>query len=267
MTPVTPGPDPAAAPPGATPGDSTVVIVNPVGRGGFVLACEHAAPDMPPEYANLGLADELLRTHIAWDPGALGVAEELAARLDAPLVRARYSRLLYDCNRPPEAPDAITPHSEVHAIPGNVGLTPAARRQRIERFYEPYRAALAATVQDRLAAGARPVLVTVHSFTPVYRGQRRELDLGILHDTDTRLADELLARVPVGGGLRVARNAPYGPWDGVTHTLRLHALPHGLLNAMIEIRNNLIADPAAQATLAARLAGHLVAARAALSGD
>lgn len=242
-------------------------LVNPQGRGGFILACEHASRLIPPEFSDLGLPADLLLSHIVWDPGAAAVARQLAALLDAPLVLSGVSRLVYDCNRPPEAPDAIATHSEVHAIPGNVGLTPAARRQRLERFYEPFRAALAAMVERQLAAGAQPVLVTIHSFTPVWRGQRRVLDLGILHDVDARLADELLARLPAEGGLRIERNAPYGPRDGVTHTLRQHALPHGLLNAMIEIRNDLIADPASQSAIAARLARHLTAARTALVGD
>ena len=104
-----------------------------------------------------------------------------------------------------------------------------------------------------MAAGRAPAIVTVHSFTPVYRGARRDLDIGIVHDTDARFADALLEIAEAETEFVIRRNEPYGPRDGVTHTLAAHAIPRGLLNAMIEIRNDLIADPAGQRAMAERL--------------
>lgn len=244
-----------------------VDVVNPQGAGGFVLVCEHASHVIPAELRNLGLADDMLLSHIVWDPGAAAVARALSALLDAPLVMPRVSRLVYDCNRPPGAQSAVAAESEVHRIPGNVGLSEAARQRRVDRYYLPFRTTLEGTLRQRLSADAPPAIVSVHSFTPVFKQRSREIEIGILHDADARLADELIRLLADEGGLRVGRNEPYGPEDGVTYTLTQHAVPHGLLNVMIEIRNDLIAGAAEQSAMAARLARHLVAARAALLDD
>ncbi|PKP85465.1 MAG: N-formylglutamate amidohydrolase [Alphaproteobacteria bacterium HGW-Alphaproteobacteria-2] len=237
-----------------------VAVTHPDASGSALVVCEHAAHRLPARLGDLGLPPDLRSAHIAWDPGALGVAEGLAAALDAPLVAARFSRLAYDCNRPPEAPDAIAARSEVFDIPGNAGLNDAERAARAATFYHPFRATLSGLIGRRLAAGRAVALVTVHSFTPVFMGQPRTVEIGVLHDADNRLADRLLARLAAAGRWQVARNAPYGPEDGVTHTLRDQALPRGLLNVMLEIRNDLIATPAAQAEMAAALAAHLAPA-------
>ncbi len=238
-----------------------VEVINPLGAGGLVLVCEHASNRIPDEYGGLGLAPALRRAHIAWDPGALPVARELSRLFDAPLVAARLSRLLYDCNRPPEAPDAIPACSETHPIPGNAALDEGARSARITRIYQPFHAVLASTLaaSHRIITGG-PAMITVHSFTPVFHGRRRDVEIGILHDSDSRLADAMLEIAPGHSTHRVARNDPYGPEQGVTHTLRRHALPAGLANVMIEIRNDLIASADDQVKMAAMLHGWLAAA-------
>ncbi|MCT8997605.1 N-formylglutamate amidohydrolase [Chelativorans intermedius] len=249
----------------AEPG--VVETLNPDGAGPFVLACEHASNAIPAEFSDLGLDAEALASHVAWDPGAHAVALHLSALLDAPLVASRISRLVYDCNRPPHAPDATPARSEAYTIPGNAGLTRAARMRRAERFYFPFRAALSACLDSRMQAGKAPALVTVHSFTPVYLGRRRAVEIGILHDRDRRLADALIASLAQEGGWIVRRNEPYGPQDGVTHTLADQALGRGLDNVMIEIRNDLIAGAAEQKAMADLLARHLKMALAALKGE
>lgn len=250
--------------------DSPVDVLNPQGAGRVVLVCEHASSFVPASYDGLGLDPAALRAHIAWDPGALAVAQELARLLDAPLVASRVSRLLYDCNRPPEAPSAVPEESEIYRIPGNAGLSAEERRRRAERFYFPFRDALAAAIDAHTARAGPPAVVTVHSFTPVYRGAARAVEIGILHDEDARLADAMLdAAHGVGCGATdvvVRRNEPYGPEDGVTHTLREHALPRGLANVMIEIRNDLIASDDDARAMARRLAGWLNAALDAVGG-
>lgn len=252
----------SAAVPKAAEGGSTgggVVVENPSGAGRWVLVCEHAGSWLPPALGGLGLAPDLLTSHIAWDPGALAVARAMSRILDAPLVAQLTSRLIYDCNRPPDSDGAMPEVSEVHRVPGNAGLTEAARRARIEGVYLPFRDAVAACIDRQTAAPGDVALVTVHSFTPVYKGVRRAVEVGILHDTDIRLADAVLA--VADRDLVVRRNEPYGPADGVTHTLRTHALPRGLANVMIEVRNDLIGVPAHQDAMAARLARWLTAAR------
>jgi predicted N-formylglutamate amidohydrolase len=244
--------------------ESVADVVNPDGGGPFVLVCEHASNHVPAEFDNLGLDEAALRAHIAWDPGALAVASDLAARLDAPLVVQRVSRLLYDCNRPPESPGAVPETSEVFTIPGNRGLTADALGDRARRFYRPFRDLLAATIDRKEQTGTKPVIVTVHSFTPIYFGVRRDVEIGILHDHDHTFADLMLAAARRDADTVTRRNEPYGPNDGVTHTLREHALPRGLANVMIEIRNDLITSKADQQAMAARLAGWLSLAQAEL---
>ena len=236
-------------------------VHNPGGRSDVVLVCEHASRFIPAALAGLGLDAAGRRSHAAWDIGALDLARAMADRLDAPLVQSCVSRLVYDCNRPPEAPDAMPARSERIVVPGNAGLDAAARAQRVRAVYDPFTALLEQTLDARPRP---PVLVTVHSFTPIYMGRAREVQIGILHDADSRLADAMLARAGRHTDLRVARNAPYGPEDGVTWTLRRHGLSRGVPNVMIEVRNDLLGSPAACAAMGGRLADWLGEAVAAL---
>ncbi|MGD8498569.1 MAG: N-formylglutamate amidohydrolase [Chromatiales bacterium] len=229
-------------------------LLNPEGQGLCVLSCEHASNRVPRALGALGLGAEDLSSHIAWDPGALAVAERLSAVLDAPLVAQRFSRLVIDCNRAPGEPGSIAERSEQRSIPGNHGLSEAEIEARIAEVYAPFHAALEHAMVSRLEAGSSPVLVTIHSFTPVFLGQAREVELGVLHDTDSRLADRLLARAASLTGLAVRRNEPYGPADRVMHTLQRHGQRHGVMNVMLEIRNDLLADGVAVDRIAERLA-------------
>lgn len=231
-----------------------VDLVNLAGDGNVILVCEHASRFIPAELNDLGLAGPVLESHIAWDPGALAVATVMSQILNAPLIAQRISRLVYDCNRAPDAPDAIPKRSEIYDIPGNQGISADDRNQRISTVYEPFRKALADCIDGRIKSGsAPPVIVTVHSFTPQYAGAKRDFDVGILHDADSRLADALLELAAADTACSTLRNEPYGPEDGVTHTLIEHALGRGLHNVMIEIRNDLITDAASQAAMAGRL--------------
>lgn len=237
-----------------------VEVANAGGRGPVVLACDHAAASLPVALGDLGLSREVLASHVAWDPGALGVARVLSRVLDAPLVATRFSRLALDVNREPDRADAMVAGTEHGPVPGNVGLDPEARAARVAGLYEPFHAALGAA----LAARPGAALVTVHSFTPVYRGVRREVELGLLHDADDRLARAMLGPTAARTGMRAALNEPYAPADGVTHTLVRHAIPGGRANVMIEVRSDLIADEAAEARVAEALAGAIAEGLAAI---
>jgi predicted N-formylglutamate amidohydrolase len=241
--------------------ENPVEILNPHGRGAVILVCEHASNHIPDAYGGLGLDEGARHSHAAWDPGALPLARHLSQALDAPLVAGRISRLVYDCNRPPEDPSAMPEQSEMIAVPGNHGLDANARAERTETIYAPFTKALA----EVIAARQTPVaLVTVHSFSPTWFGTPRKTELGILHDADTRLADLMLAGVPALPTRHVARNAPYGPEDGVTHTLRQHGLPHGLPNVMLEVRQDLLTTEQAQCQMADEILTLLRPALAAL---
>ena len=209
------------------------------GPAAVLILCEHASDTIPAEFDDLHLSEEARHSHVAWDPGALPLAQLLKDRLNGALVAGSVSRLLYDCNRPPEAPDAIPSKSEIFDVPGNRDLAPNQREKRVGRIYRPFCDA----VDNAIAATSPIAVITVHSFTPVFFGKRRDVEIGILHDADSRLADSVLGHLATCP-MKVGRNDPYGPDDGVTHSLKVHAISRGLPNVMIEVRNDLITDAA-----------------------
>jgi predicted N-formylglutamate amidohydrolase len=227
-------------------------IDNPDASSPVLLICEHASNRLPATYGTLGLSPLARESHIAWDPGSLGVAQGLSRLLEAPLVHATVSRLAIDLNRDPAAPDSIAEVSERTAIPGNAALSAAERRCRLAEVYEPFHAAIESFMEGRRAPTR--AVISVHSFTPVYRDVVRPWHVGLIFDDDDRLAralEPLLKRDP---GLVIGMNAPYSPADRVFHTLERHAVRRGLAPLMIEIRNDLIREPAQQAAWAGRLA-------------
>jgi predicted N-formylglutamate amidohydrolase len=230
------------------------------GAGSFLVVCDHASNHMPAEFGGLGLeAADLLR-HIAWDPGALGVSRRMSVNLDAPLVRSNASRLLIDCNRPLDAPDLIALTSETTIIPGNLGLLPSQRQQRIDRFYTPFHNLLEGTLMDHLSRGQRPGIIAVHSFNPVYLGAARPWEVGIIHDGDSAFATGIIDLLRAKTNFEVGVNQPYSPSDRVYHTLERHARPRALPAVMIEVRNDQIASEQQQAYWGDLLSGVAAAA-------
>jgi len=240
--------------------EKNVLVANTAGSSSVVLVCEHASHHIPHAFNGLGLSLEACKSHAAWDPGAMEVAKRLSKGLDAVLVASQVSRLVYDCNRPPTAVDAMPPRSELIDVPGNKNLTQLERDVRVETFYRPFQQALHRMVQQI----ANPIIITIHSFTPVYHGQMRSVEIGILHDTDTRFADAMMQTAHAHTTADVQRNEPYGPEHGVTHTLKEHAIKGGHLNVMLEIRNDLIETVEQQDEMAVLLTGWIVDALAQL---
>lgn len=219
-----------------------VLTENADGTAPFLIVCDHASNKIPASLGTLGVNEAALQSHAAWDLGAFGIAVKLAHLLDAPLIYTGFSRLVYDVNRPPDSPEAIREASEIYDIPGNHGLSDAERKARIWTIYQPFHAKIDEIIDAREAGSQETVLIALHSFTPVYHGQQRDVQLGVLHDRDRRLADAVLDCAPRFTSLITQRNSPYGPEDGVTHTLARHALPRRLLNVMLEVRNDLISS-------------------------
>ena len=215
----------------------SVSIFNKEGRARLLLVCEHATNYIPAQFNNLQLSNDVLHSHAALDIGANDLAQAISLLLDAPLVSTTVSRLVYDCNRPFGANGAIPQDSEVYKIPGNQNLSDAEARDRFEKYYLPFETA----ISERLAEfTAPPLLITIHSFTPVYHGEERKVDIGIISDQDGRLTDQMVKLAPQQTSLSVKANAPYRREDGVTHTLGLHGHNNSLLNAMIEVKNDLL---------------------------
>jgi predicted N-formylglutamate amidohydrolase len=227
---------------------------NAAGRSPFLLTCDHYGRLVPRALGDLGLPPDEWERHIAWDVGIAGVAERLSQALDAHLVAQRYSRLVIDCNRPPEAPSSIPLISEATTIPGNDGLTRQQAEARRQSIFEPYHRRIAAIIDARLRQGVPTVLVSLHSFTPVYAGIARPWHIGTLYQHDRKLPPLVLQGLRTEPGLVVGDNEPYAVSDATDYTIPVHGEARGLMNTGIEIRQDLIADESGQAQWADRLA-------------
>ena len=237
-------------------------LINEMGASPFVLICEHASNLLPRNLGLLGLGEADLMRHIAYDIGSASTARMLSRLLDAPLILQRYSRLAYDCNRPPENLSAIPERSEIFEVPGNKNLSAADKLARVTEIARPFHAAIENHLDMRAANGQRAIAVSIHSFTKNYNGKDRAVELGLLFDRDAWLANQLVKSYP---DLNVQLNEPYGPKDGVLHLMNLHAAPRGLHHLMIEIRNDLIETERGQQQWAQRLSVPLM--KAATKGE
>ncbi|BBO15006.1 MULTISPECIES: N-formylglutamate amidohydrolase [Bradyrhizobium] len=228
--------------------------VNAGGTSPFLLTSDHYGRVLPRALGDLGVTEAELTRHIAWDIGIAGVAERLARLLDAHLIAQRYSRLVIDCNRPPAAVSSIPVISEATAIPRNEGISDGEREARRREIFEPYHDRIDAAIDARLHDKRPTVLVSLHSFTPVYAGVARPWHIAALYNRDTVLPQLLLKHLRAEGDLVVGDNEPYAVSDLTDYTIPVHGEGRGLVNTGIEIRQDLIADHAGQQQWAERLA-------------
>jgi predicted N-formylglutamate amidohydrolase len=209
-------------------------------KKGIILLADHARNTVPAEYGSLGLPPEQFQRHIAYDIGVEAVTGGLAVRLGCPALMAAYSRLLIDPNRGADDPTLIMRLSDGAVIPGNALVDDAERERRLARYHRPYHAAIAAEIDAALAQGIDPLLVSIHSFTPYWKGIARPWHVGVLWDRDDRFAAGLLKALRAEGDLCVGDNEPYsGALEG--DTLYTHGTRGGLRHGLIEIRQDLIA--------------------------
>lgn len=231
--------------------EAFTVLPGSIGSGALVL-CDHACNAFPPGYGTLGLPDAELQRHIAYDIGALAVTQRLAEVLGAPAIHTHYSRLLIDPNRGEDDPTLIMRLSDGAIIPGNRQLPADERRLRVARFYQPYHARIDQLIDLSLDTGVAPVLVSIHSFTDNWKGVPRPWHVSVLWDKDPRFAVPLLQGLSAEGDLIVGDNEPYhGALEG--DCMWQHGTMRGLPHAIIEVRQDLIADAAGQEAWGARL--------------
>ena len=219
---------------------------------GVLLLCDHASNALPAAYGTLGLLPEDLEKHIAYDIGAAAITRRLAARFAAPALLTRFSRLLIDPNRGAHDPTLVMRLSDGRIIPGNARIDAAEIEARRAFYWEPYRRAVAAHVSAMLAQGPPPAVIGIHSFTPVWKGVARPWQVGILWNGNPRFALPLIAAL-AAEGINVGDNEPYAgalPGD----TMDAEIARRGLAGLLIEIRQDLIADPAQAVGWADRLA-------------
>jgi predicted N-formylglutamate amidohydrolase len=227
---------------------------NAGGASPFLLTSDHYGRAIPRILGDLGLPASEMERHIAWDIGIAGVADALSRHLNAHLIAQRYSRLVIDCNRPPQAASSIPVISEATAITANENLSAEAAQARRQAIFEPYHRRIAEVIRTRQRDGMPTVLVSLHSFTPVYAGVIRPWHIGTLYQRDTKLPPLLLKGLRAEADLVVGDNEPYAVSDETDYTIPVHGEARGLMNSGIEIRQDLIAEAAGQQQWAERLA-------------
>lgn len=222
----------------------------------WLITCDHAANTVPPCVGggDLGIAEEDLARHIAYDVGAAGVTRHLSQLLDAPAILSNFSRLVIDPNRGEDDPTLIMRLYDGTVVPANRGVDEAERARRLDVCYRPYHDALA----EMAARQDHTVIVAMHSYTPQLKGRElRPWHIAVLHDRDSRLATPLIQRLRDEPDLCVGENEPYGGHlDG--DSIDRHAVQTGRVNVLIEIRNDLIQTEAQQRDWAERLAPALM---------
>ena len=227
---------------------------NESGRSPFLLTCDHYGRLIPRVLGDLGLPERELTRHIAWDIGMAGVSEMLSKHLDAHLIVQRYSRLVIDCNRPPDVASSIPLISEATTIPGNEGIAREAAALRRAQIFDPYHRRIGEIIDARRHRHMPTILVALHSFAPVYAGIARPWHIGTLYQRDRVLPSLMLQALRAEPDLVVGDNEPYAVSDDTDYTIPVHAEARGLMNTGIEIRQDLISDQAGEKAWAERLA-------------
>ena len=232
-------------------------ILNRHGRGRFVLLCDHASNYISADLRNLGLSAADLASHIAWDIGAAAITELLSDHLRAPAVLCGISRLVIDCNRQLNSPELIPASSNGIVVPGNVAMDTASREMRIDRWFHPNHDAVETLLRERIRQRYMPVVIAIHSMTPILNGRPRPWPIALSSDADRRLSNPILAALRKPGDILVGDNKPYCVDPLVDYSISFRALRRGLLNAQVEFRQNEIDGAAGQQYWALRF-GHIL---------
>jgi predicted N-formylglutamate amidohydrolase len=219
-------------------------LFNAGGQSPFLIVGDHAGNAIPHRLGTLGLTEVDRARHIAWDIGVHDLGMALAQALDAPFIFQSYSRLVIDCNRDPDHPDAVPTVSDGSVIPGNAALTADRLSARVAAIHAPYHARIAAELARRTDEARPTIFLALHSFTPTLSGTPRLWDVGILHDGgNTHFAKALLADLIARPHIIVGDNEPYR-MDATDYSVPRHAYAAGLPYAEIEVRQDLLADAA-----------------------
>lgn len=230
----------------ATDEPRPVTVSNEGGRSPFVIVADHAGKYLPRRLKMLGLQETECERHIAWDIGAGAVCCLIGDALGAVVIRQNYSRLAIDCNRMPGSETSIIELSELTSVPGNIGLSKAQMKARVQEIFQPYHDRIARELDQRRQAGRPTALIAVHSFTPVFKAAARPWHVGVLYNRDPRFAEILIGLLRCEQGLVVGDNEPYSVTDASDYTIPIHGEQRDLLHVAIEIRQDLIADEAGQ---------------------
>ncbi len=220
---------------------------------GMVLLADHAMNRLPPSYGSLGLPESAFHRHIAYDIGIEALTRALASRLGVPAVLGCFSRLLIDPNRGEDDPTLIMKISDGAIIPGNHPITREEWDLRLDTYHRPYHRAVEQTLAKAETPERAPLVLSLHSFTPFWKDFARPWHAAVLWDTDDRAVRPLLDHLRASGDIVVGDNEPY---DGALKgdTMYRHCMMKGRPHALLEVRQDLIADEDGIASWAERLA-------------
>lgn len=225
--------------------------VQKFGDAPFFVFCDHASNFIPEELNCLGLPEDLLETHIAWDIGAGALATALATRLKGMLFLCAFSRLIIDPNRDVSAHDIIPAVSDQIPIPGNQKLGEDDRKARIGGFHTPYHTALEKELRGFMTGGGTPFVISIHSFTNRLMGasHERPWPVGLLWREDQFHARAMIEYLSTETGWRIGDNEPYDARE-FNYSVDRHVGPRGLPHITIEVRQDKISEPSGVAKIA-----------------
>lgn len=221
-------------------------------RGMILTTCEHASNRVPRGWHATRADRALLSAHWGYDLGAAWVTRRVVHRTGGVGVLARASRLLVDVNRAPDDATLILADTHDGAPSFNRSVSAAERQRRTARFHEPFHATVAAMVR----IGRPRLLVSVHSFTDVWQGRRREVEAGVLFDRHDAHALAMVQALRAQG-LRTEANEPYSGKAGLIYSAARHGGEAGLPYFEIELRQDLLATRAAAEAVADRVVAAL----------
>lgn len=230
------------------------------GASPLVISCEHASNRIPAPLRTGPGDAPWLQTHWAWDIGARSFSLELARQVNGSALLARFSRLVCDANRAPEDRDLIRAVVEGHPLAFNRRLPPAEVERRLSTYHHPYHQELDRLVAQTTARQGQAVLLSVHSFTPVWGLDLRAVELGVLFDDHEEEA-RALARGFRRLGFDAALNEPYSGRAGLIYAAARHGRAHGVLHLELEINQAMIPTAGRARRLARRLAPAIRAIR------
>jgi len=228
------------------------VLGDPAAGGPFVFTCEHAT-NLLPEWEPEDSERAALAAHWGWDIGAADLTRELARLTGSCAVLSRFSRLVCDPNRDPQEPSFVMQAIDGVPLSWNRGVDDGERHRRAARYFDPYHEAIDHTLRARLRVDAEVRLCAIHSFTPVYLGQSRPMEVGVLFDAWDEHAWRLEGAL-AAEGFAAVQNAPYSGFDGLIYAASRHGRAHGLVYLELEVRQDLIDEPAKAGAVASRIA-------------
>ncbi len=241
------------------------IINNSRSDSPVLIVCDHASNYVPLALNGLGIDQPHLQKHIAYDIGAAGVSRYMAGNMKVMAVLAGFSRLVLDPNRFLTAHDSIPSISDGVVIPGNESLSAADRMLRVEELFIPYHMAINHAISYLLRHFSMPLILSVHSYTPIFQGFERPWEIGVLWEGDDGVASLLIDYLRENTDYHVGENEPYHACNPLGYTVRTHAESNHYPHVLIEIRQDLISDSQGQLEFAGLLAGALEMIQATLN--